>query len=128
MKLAIENVRVSTKGKEILIRAKRKTGLTQWNELCRVALCRSISNPKPVKLGQNFGESGVEMDWKTFARPHEDVYLSLILLRAREEGIDIKSNEAIVDFFRAHLERGITTLNRIEGLEAILNPNPEWSS
>ena len=66
MKFPIENVRISTKGKDTLSKAKRKTSLTHWNELCRIAFCRSIANPNPVMLNQDFGESGIEMDWKTF--------------------------------------------------------------
>lgn len=121
MKPPVEHVRVSTKGKDMLKKVKRKTGLEHWNEICRIAFCRSISNPNPVKLGKKFGEiSSVDMEWKTFARPYEDIYSAITYVRASEDGIDLKDKEAVADYFRAHLERGIATFYNVKGLEDLI--------
>ncbi len=120
MKPPVEHVRVSAKGKETLIKVKRKTGLEHWNEICRIAFCRSIANPNPVKLGQKFGESSVDMEWKTFARSYEGIYSAITLAHASEDGIDLNDKEAVADYFRAHLERGIATLYKIKGLEDLV--------
>ncbi len=45
MKPPVEHVKISAKAKEILVKVKRSTGLEHWNEICRIALCKSIANP-----------------------------------------------------------------------------------
>ena len=73
----IENVRVSEKGKIQLITLKKRTGIQNWNILCRWALCMSL-NEKSEPPGEDIpSDSSIEMTWKTFSGGEEEIYLSL---------------------------------------------------
>jgi len=120
MKPPVEHVRVSAKGKEILLKIKRRTGLEHWNEICRIALCRSLANPTiPPKIDK-VGESAITMEWKTFAGFLQNELSATIVLRAHCDGIDVKNREAINDYLRCHLERGIITLQNLKSLSQLL--------
>jgi len=105
----IETVRVSEKAKIQLITLKRRTGIQNWNVLCRWALCVSLNerNEPPHEVIPS--DSSVEMTWKTFTGGEEEVYLALIQLRANEVGIEL-NKESINQYFRLHLHRGISYL------------------
>ncbi|HMN14375.1 MAG TPA: DNA sulfur modification protein DndE [Bellilinea sp.] len=110
MKPPVEHVRVSTKGKEILIKVKRRTGLEHWNEICRIALCRSLANPtQPPKI-EKIGDISIDIDWKTFAGASSDFLATVTYLRASNDKIDYHNKELMIDYFRGHLERGINSL------------------
>ena len=119
MKPPVEHVRVSTKGKDVLSKIKRRTGMEHWNEICRVALCRSLSNPTPPSKIDKTGDSSIDMDWKTFAGSYQDELASLVLLRAQKDGVNLSKKDAISDYFRLHLERGISSLQNIKSLAEI---------
>jgi len=114
----IETVRVSQKAKDQLTTLKRRTGITQWNILCRWALMRSLSEPSaptrvPIKL-----DSNVEMTWKTFAGDQDEIISSLIRLRIDEDGLAAEP-EVIDEQFRLHLHRGIGYLVGDESVKSI---------
>jgi DNA sulfur modification protein DndE len=67
MKPPIESIRVSARSREILITLKRKTGIANWNIICRGAFCDSLANPDPPVSARGSTESNVEMSWETFA-------------------------------------------------------------
>lgn len=116
MKPPVEHVRISAKGKEILIKIKRNTGLEHWNEVCRIALCKSLSNPAtPVKL-EKYIDNAIDIEWKTFAGLYQNELAALIIVRAVKDGIDISKKDVLADYFRSHLERGITSLQNIKSL------------
>lgn len=116
MKPPVEHVRVSAKGKEILIRVKRRTGLEHWNEICRFALCRSLANPVPPPKLDKLSDSSIDMEWKTFAGSLQETLTSLTVLRAEKDGVDLSRKDAMPEYFRAHLERGIASLQNIRSL------------
>jgi DNA sulfur modification protein DndE len=116
MKPPVEHVRVSVRAKEILIKVKRRTGLEHWNEICRVALCRSLANPTPPSKLEKIADSSIDMDWKTFAGQLQKELAALTLFRAKKDGIELNRKEAIAEYFRAHLERGINSLTNIRNL------------
>ncbi len=121
MKSPVEHVRVSAKGKEILIKIKRRTGLEHWNELCRVALCRSLANPTPPSKIEKPGESSIDMEWKIFAGALSDYLLSVIIMKARHDGVDTSKKDAVAEYFRAHLERGIISLQTVKDLQDLIS-------
>jgi len=119
MKAPVEHVRVSAKGKEILIRVKRRTGLEHWNEICRIALCRSMANPTPPVKIESTGDSSIDMEWKTFAGSLQEELAAIILFRAKKDGVDVLKKDALVEYFREHLERGITSLQNIRSMSGL---------
>jgi DNA sulfur modification protein DndE len=117
----IETVRVSEKGKIQLITLKRRTGIQNWNNLCRWALCTSLGEKSEPPNEEIPSDSSIEMTWKTFTGGEEELYLALIQLRASNAGIKI-DKERINKYFRLHLHRGISyivsnpKMNKIEDL------------
>lgn len=116
MKPPVDHVRVSARGKEILIKVKRRTGLQHWNEICRIALCRSLANPAPPRELGKFGDSAIDMDWKTFAGAFQEELAALITFRASLDRIAQGREDALAEYFRAHLERGIASLQNTKCL------------
>lgn len=121
MKTPVDHVRVSTTGREILIRIKKRTGLEHWNVICRIALCRSLANPKRPPKPIKTGESSIDMEWKTFAGPISEELTALVYLRASKDGIDFSKKEEISEYFRSHLERGISSLQNVKSLRGLVN-------
>jgi DNA sulfur modification protein DndE len=119
MKPPVEHVRVSAKGKDILTKIKRHTGLEHWNEICRIALCRSLSDPNPPTKLDRTRDISIDMEWKTFAGPLHEELASLTIHRARKDGIDLSCKDALSEYFRAHLERGIAHLQNSKTLSML---------
>jgi DNA sulfur modification protein DndE len=51
--MSIKQIRLSSQAKDQLIRLKTKTGIQQWNVLCRWAFCLSLRQAKPPPPGRN---------------------------------------------------------------------------
>ena len=121
MKPPVETVKISSQGREILIKIKRRLGIERWNEICRVALCRSLANPtKPVRT-RNGWDSAIEIEWKTFAGDLSESFSSLAIVRALNDRVDPNKKEALADYFRAHVERGIQSLQNVTTFEEYLS-------
>ena len=103
MKPPVEHVKVSARGKKILIKVKRCTGLEHWNAICRIALCRSLAEPAPPPKLDKTTDSTIDMDWKTFAGQLQEVLTALTLVRAQKDGIDVSDEEALSWYFRPTL-------------------------
>lgn len=119
MKPPIERIRVSIRGRDLLIKIKRNTGLEHWNEICRVALCRSLATQTTPHKLDKAGDSSIEMDWRTFAGEYQEELAAMTLFRAYKDGVDLTKKEAVAEYFRAHLERGIASLQNIRILTDI---------
>ena len=66
--------KLSQPEKEKLIRIKSRTGIHNWNILCRWALCYSLSEktiPTDVPL---VADSNLEMSWFTFGGEYSDIF------------------------------------------------------
>jgi DNA sulfur modification protein DndE len=83
----IDTVRISEKGKTQLITLKRRTGIQNWNVLCRWAFCISLNEKKEPPNEEIPTDSSIEMTWKTFTGGDEELYLALIKQRAHNAGI-----------------------------------------
>jgi len=122
MKPPVDHVRVSAKSKEILIKIKRRTGLQHWNEICRVALCRSLTNPTVPTKSARIAESAIDMEWKTFSGAYSLELSSAIFIRANIDGIDLASRENLIEYVRSHIERGIASLQNVKTLADMTKP------
>ncbi len=104
--MSIKQIRLSVQAKEQLIRLKTRTGIGQWNILCRWAFCLSLrqsSPPTPVAVPT---DSNVEMTWQVFGGEAQELYLALLKERCQRDGLDT-SDEVLAKQFRLHLHRGI---------------------
>lgn len=117
----IENVRLSEKAKIQLITLKRRTGIQNWNTLCRWALCISLAEETKPPHEVIPSDSSVEMTWRTFTGGLEDEYLALVLQRALDDNVS-NEKDAINQYFRLHLHRGISYMfaGRCENLIGLL--------
>ncbi|WP_346434026.1 DNA sulfur modification protein DndE [Nonomuraea composti] len=100
-----ESVRIGSDVREQLITMKRRTGVMNWNVLCRWALCRSLAEPTAPPTTSPNSDTAVEMTWKTFSGAAGDLYWWLIKQRARELGLPL-DEQALHAQLRAHITRG----------------------
>lgn len=100
----IDIIRLSEKQKQQLIILKRKTGIENWNVLCRWALCMSLADPTVPPKEDIPSDSNVEMTWKTFAGDHSSLYLAILnqLYATTNNGLTFS------EFLKQHLSRGIS--------------------
>lgn len=103
----IDTIRLSEKQKQQLIRLKSRTGIENWNVLCRWALCMSLAEETVPPVEDIPSDSNVEMSWKVFAGEYADVYLA-VLRQAYEKQKAHLDDVLFSDFFKSHLNRGIS--------------------
>ena len=107
--MIVKQVRLSQQSKDHLSRLKSKTGIKNWNILCRWALCYSLSEktiPTDVPLA---ADSNLEMSWFTFGGEYSDVFD--VLMKAWCIQMSLPTDNATLEkYFRLNLERGIAHL------------------
>jgi DNA sulfur modification protein DndE len=113
MKPPVETVRISSQSREILIKIKRRLGIDRWNEICRVALCRSLANPAKPTKPRNGWDSAIEIEWKTFAGDQSETFSAIAIMRAQMDKVDVDKKDVFADYFRSHIERGIQSLQNV---------------
>ena len=126
----IETVRVTQQAKDQLLTLKRRTGVMQWNVLCRWALCRSLAEPTAPPRVELQLNSNIEIDWRTFGGAEEEIYLALVRCRCAEDGLD-DSDAAVAEQFKLHLHRGIGYLvgdKSLQSVEDLIALGPATSS
>jgi DNA sulfur modification protein DndE len=108
----IDTIRLSEKQKQQLIRLKSKTGIDNWNVLCRWALCMSLAEETVPPVEDIPSDSNVEMSWKVFAGEYADVYLA-VLRQAYEKQKAHLDDVLFTDFLKLHLNRGVSYYAKI---------------
>lgn len=120
--MIMRQIRLSNRAKERLSRLKGKTGIKNWNVLCRWAYCYSLKEntiPTPENID---GDSNVEMSWYTFAGEYSELYEALIIAWCKKMNIPT-DNETMAKYIKMHIERGISYLsgtNFIKELDDLL--------
>ncbi len=121
--MIIKQIKLSSQAKDRLSRLKGKTGIKNWNVLCRWAFCYSLKEKTiPTDIPIN-SDSNVEMSWYTFAGEYSDVYEALIKAWCIEFNIPT-DDDTLVKYFKLHLERGISYLsgtNFIKNIDDLLD-------
>ncbi len=108
--MIIKQIRLSQRAKEHLSRLKGKTGVKNWNILCRWALCYSLSEKTiPTDLAIA-ADSNLEMSWYTFGGEYHELYEALVKAWCIRMNLPI-DDETIAKYFRLNLERGIAHLS-----------------
>ena len=121
--MIIKQIKLSNRSKDRLGRLKGKTGIKNWNVLCRWALCYSLSeNTMPTDL-PIISDSNVEMSWYTFGGEYSDIYDALMIAWCKRMNLST-DEETLSKYFKLHLERGIAHLsgtNFIKNLDDLVH-------
>ena len=107
--MIMKQIRFSQQAKERLSRLKGKTGIKNWNVLCRWALCYSLSEktlPTDIDIPL---DGNLEMSWYTFAGEYSELYEALMIAWCQEMNLPT-DNGTLAKYFRLNLERGIAHL------------------
>ncbi|HEY2252933.1 MAG TPA: DNA sulfur modification protein DndE [Planctomycetaceae bacterium] len=104
--MRIRHFRLSNQAKEQLIRLKTRTGVENWNVLCRWAFCLSLREESPPTPIEVVADSNVEMTWQVFGGEAADLYLAVLTERCVRDGLELDERE-LSRQFRLHLHRGI---------------------
>ncbi len=131
----IETIRIGENGRNQLLLLKKRTGIKNWNVLCRWALCKSLAEPSPPPPLNQTNENrasdettqkplSVEMTWTTFGGSQSDLYTTLLAARCVADSLPV-DKETLAEQFRLHLHRGLGFLVGPDGprsLEDLLSP------
>ena len=110
-------VRISARGREILIKLKRYTGIGQWNTLCRIAYCYSLAIATEPTQQPEKGDIALEIEWPTFAGPIKVELAGLTISRA---GTAEVASQDIAKYVRGHLERGLSAIQNVRSAEELV--------
>ncbi len=116
--MSIKQFRLSAQARDQLIRLKTRTGITQWNILCRWAFCLSLRQPTAPTPLEIPSDSNVEMTWQVFGGEAHDLFLALLKERCDQEGLGT-SDDVLLRQFRLHLHRGINHLATPQAIRSI---------
>lgn len=116
--MIVKQIKLSKTDKDRLIRLKTKTGIANWNTLCRWALCFSLREPtKPAPEGLAT-DSNLEMSWHVFGGEYHEVYEALIKQRCINDGLGT-DKEVLQQQFKLHLHRGIAYLSATNYIRSV---------
>ncbi|MBY0526823.1 MAG: DNA sulfur modification protein DndE [Gemmataceae bacterium] len=116
--MSIKQFRLSSQARDQLIRLKTKTGITQWNILCRWAFCLSLRQPTPPTPIEVPADSNVELTWDVFGGEAHELYLAVLKERCARDGLEV-SDDVLTRQFRLHLHRGIGYLATPQAIRSI---------
>lgn len=121
--MIVKQVTLPNQSKDKLSRLKGKTGIQNWNVLCRWALCFSLSEKSVPSDFELAADSNVEMSWLTFAGENHEIYEALIRARCIEDSLPTDEG-TLAKYFKLHLNRGIAYLsgtNVIKSIDDLIN-------
>lgn len=102
----VDTVRLDEATKKRLNILKRRTGIGNWNILCRWAFCLSLTEPnRPREILASPGD-GVEMSWKVFAGEYAPIYAALLNQRCEQEHGNMEP-QALNTCLKEHITRGV---------------------
>ena len=116
--MIVKQIRLSTASKEKLSRLKGKTGIKNWNVLCRWAFCFSLHEGTVPTNVPIVADSNVEMSWYTFAGEYSEIYEALMTAWCLDKEIE-PTEDNLAKYFKLHLERGIAYLSGTNFIKSI---------
>ena len=109
--MILKTIRLSSQAKDQLSRLKAKTGIQNWNILCRWAFTISLNEPTiPSDKNIPSADSNVEMGWHVFGGEYHEIYGALIKQRCINDGLG-DDQKTLAKYFNLHLHRGISYLS-----------------
>jgi DNA sulfur modification protein DndE len=110
-------VRISARGREILIKLKRYTGIGQWNTLCRVAYCYSLAIGTEPTQSPEKGDVALEIEWPTFTGALKTELAALTVARATAAAV---ADQDIARYVRSHVERGLSAIQNVRSVAEVV--------
>jgi DNA sulfur modification protein DndE len=104
--MIVKQIILPNQSKDKLSRLKGRTGIQNWNVLCRWALCFSLAEKTIPADNELPADSNVEMSWHTFAGENSEIYAALVKARCKADGLPL-DDETLEKYFKLHLNRGI---------------------
>jgi DNA sulfur modification protein DndE len=88
--MSIKSVQLNIEALDQITRLKKSLGINKNNVMCRWALLLSLSETgKITELSLNFETGGRgEIAWDTFGGEHAAMYLAILKIRLKEDGIE----------------------------------------
>jgi len=120
MDLTIDILRTSSNVKSSLTRIKTITGISNWNIICRWALCLSL---KQTSLPREVEEKldGVEIDYDTLVGKNKSIYTQLLInnLVTHNVAVDKKN---LTKYLYAHVNRGVNIIytNKLKDISGLM--------
>lgn len=109
MKPPIDAIRLTSSDKDALNRAKRNTGVSSWNVLCRWALIIGLlQKVKGVEKSQEKRDA-IEIRWDTFAGQWSDALTAFLRLTYRDNYQSV-TELSLSEYLHASLSTGIRIL------------------
>ena len=121
--MIVKQIKLSNQSKDKLSRLKGRTGIQNWNILCRWAVCYSLSESTVPTDQEISADSNVEMSWHTFAGEYFEIYDALIKAWCIERGLPT-DEDTLAKYFKLHLNRGISYLagtNLIKSIDDLVD-------
>lgn len=113
--MRLTKLRLTTETSKRVSFVAGKTGLTP-NLLCRLGFCLSLAEPT-LPNPEDYPEEDREFNRYTLLGEYDVLFIALLEERCRRDGIVL---EKLPDYFRAHVNRGITLLQqRVRGIADI---------
>lgn len=112
-----DTVRLDAETKLRLSTLKKRTGIANWNILCRWSFCLSLADETPVRERNENNVGAVEMTWRTFAGDEEPIYRFLLIERCRKEQDNI-DKDLLSTTLRQHISRGAARLAAAGGVKS----------
>ena len=123
MDLSVDILRTSSTVKSSLTRIKTITGISNWNIICRWALCLSL---KQTSLPREVEEKldGVEIDYDTLVGKNKSIYTQLLInnLVTHNVAVDKKN---LTKYLYAHVNRGVNIIytNKLKDILGLFKLN-----
>ena len=120
MDFTIDILRTSSNVKNSLTRIKTITGISNWNIICRWALCLSL---KQTSLPREVEEKldGVEIDYDTLVGKNKSIYTQLLINNLITHKVEINKKN-LTKFLNAHVNRGANIIytNKLKDISELM--------
>tara|TARA_B100002051_G_C16648681_1_gene592729 strand:+ start:646 stop:1017 length:372 start_codon:yes stop_codon:yes gene_type:complete len=121
MDLTIDILRTSSNVKSSLTRIKTITGISNWNTICRWALCLSL---KQTSLPREVEEKldGVEIDFDTLVGKNKSIYTQLLINNLVTHNV-VVDKKNLTKYLYAHVNRGVNIIytNKLKDISGLFN-------
>jgi len=106
--MKFNRIKFSKEACDSLNRMKGRMGLN-WNILCRIGFCMSLNDLVDPDPNDYKSDGDIEIDRKILIGNEEELYIALLKERCIQSSI---SEHLYVEYFKAHMNRGVILLSK----------------